>query len=415
MRLTTIFQNTVIMNAGRNQNGFAFIVVLGILLLVTGLAFVAFNTSDTDRQISSNNLGSSRAYYAAEAAIANATVKLADSTWRAGFNNLRLGHSSYSLQVIDSTTDSTTSALKDSIILRSTGKDDENESRIDVLMARIRIRHFRYGAFGDSALYMGGNAMIDSYNSDSGSYLSQALNGPDSSGNLYGDTGGDIGSNGTVTLAGNTQVHGDAGTPDTVIASGGNVDVYGTNSSNEPTNTLDPITQAEMDYAKLVNKAPAGFTLTGASAYNTSTHALTVQGGSGSITFNQSGVYYFSSMYIASRSQLIVPLGVQVIIYMTGNFNSLGQGIQNTSLKPENLQIYSTGDSVNVAGGSGAYMSVYAPNASINLLGSSDVYGSFVGKTFTNAGGAKVHFDEDLLHLENPLKPKYQKVAWHVL
>ncbi len=401
-----------IQTPAHRQGGFAFIVVLGILLLVTGLAFVSFSTSDTDRQIASNNLGSSRAFFAAEAAIANATVKLADSTWRAGFNNVPLGHSHYSLRVEDSTA---TPALKDSIILHSIGREDENESAIDVLMAKTRIRLFRYGAYGDSALYMGGNAMIDSYNSDSGSYVFQARYGPDSSGNMYAKTGGDIGSNGTVTLAGNTHVHGDAGSPDTVIASGGNVDIYGTNSSDAPTNKLEPITDAEMQYAQQVSNAPAGFTITGASSYNPSTHALSVTGGAGSITFNQSGVYYFSNIYVASRSQFIVPPGVKVIIYMTGNLNLLGQSVQNTSLKPENLQIYSTGDSVSFGGGAGSYLSVYAPNAAINLLGSSDTWGSFVGKSFYNAGGAKVHFDEDLLHLENPLKPKYRKVAWKVL
>ncbi|MCI0404876.1 MAG: hypothetical protein L0209_02175 [candidate division Zixibacteria bacterium] len=402
-----------IQTPARRQGGFAFIVVLGILLLVTGLAFVSFSTSDTDRQIASNNLGNSRAFFAAEAAIANATVKLADSSWRDGFDAVPLGHSHYTLRVEDSTFNA---ALKDSIILHSIGRDDANESAIDVLMAKTRIKLFKYGAFGDSALYIGGNGFIDSYNSDSGSYASQATNGPDSSGNMYSDNGGDIGSNGQIDLAGNTQVHGDAGTPDTVVASGGNVDVYGTNSSDAPTNTLEPITDAEMAYAKSASNAPDGLTITGGgSSYNSSTNALVVQGGGGSVTFNRSGVYYFSNVYVASMSQLIIPAGVKVVIYMTGNLSALGTSIQNTTLKPENLQIMSTGDSVNVAGGAGAYMSVYAPNAYINLLGSSHVWGSFVGKTFYNSGGAKVHFDEDLLHLENPLKPKYRKVAWKVL
>ncbi|MGH8004819.1 MAG: DUF7305 domain-containing protein [Limisphaerales bacterium] len=416
MRLLNTFQNntnTAPQITHRGQNGFAFIVVLGILLLVTGLAFVSFSTSDTDRQIASNNLGSSRAFFAAEAAIANATVQLADSSWRAGFDALPLGHSHYSLRVRDS---SDRPALKDSIVLESTGKDDENESRIDVLMAKTRIKLFKYGAYGDSALYIGGNGFIDSYNSDSGSYISQAIYGPDSSGNMYAKTGGDIGSNGTIDLAGNTQVHGDAGTPDTVIASGGNVDVYGTNSSDAPTNTLEPITDAEMLYAALNSNAPAGLTITGGgSSYNSSTKALSVSGATGTVTFNRSGVYYFSSVNVASRSQFIVPAGVKVIIYMTGNLNLLGQSVQNTTLKPENLQIYSTGDSVNFGGGAASYLSVYAPNARIGLLGSSDTWGSFVGKSFYNAGGAKIHFDEDLLHLENPLKPKYRKVAWKVL
>jgi Tfp pilus assembly protein PilX len=68
-----------------NRDGFAFIVVIAVLFLVTILAMAAFNTSDTDRQISSNNLSSTRVYYAAEAGAIRAMAVLTDSAnWRAG-------------------------------------------------------------------------------------------------------------------------------------------------------------------------------------------------------------------------------------------------------------------------------------------------------------------------------------------
>ncbi|HLG94222.1 MAG TPA: hypothetical protein VI546_05245, partial [candidate division Zixibacteria bacterium] len=79
-------------NTYQNQKGFAFIVVLAVLVLVTGLALISFNTSDTDRMIASNNLGQARAYYAAEGGVRLSLAQLkADSSWRAGFSNTTLG------------------------------------------------------------------------------------------------------------------------------------------------------------------------------------------------------------------------------------------------------------------------------------------------------------------------------------
>ena len=39
---------------------------------------------------------------------------------------------------------------------------------------------------------------------------------------------------------------------------------------------------------------------------------------------------------------------------------------------------------------------VYAPNSDISFSGNSDFYGSVVGKTIKDTGGAHLHFDKNL-------------------
>ncbi|MCI0596429.1 MAG: PilX N-terminal domain-containing pilus assembly protein, partial [candidate division Zixibacteria bacterium] len=116
----------------QDEGGFALITVLGILLLVTLLALGAFNTSDTDRAIASNNTHNNQAFYAAEAGINRALGMLYDSTWRAGFTDAAIGHTSYTVVVKDSSDEP---GLKDSLILIATGIADKSESVIEVLLA----------------------------------------------------------------------------------------------------------------------------------------------------------------------------------------------------------------------------------------------------------------------------------------
>lgn len=57
---------------GAGQNGFALIVVIAVLFLITVGVMVAFNTSDTDRKIAANSLDKGRAFYASEAGVIEA-------------------------------------------------------------------------------------------------------------------------------------------------------------------------------------------------------------------------------------------------------------------------------------------------------------------------------------------------------
>jgi hypothetical protein len=83
----------------------------------------------------------------------------------------------------------------------------------------------------------------------------------------------------------------------------------------------------------------------------------------------------------------------------------------NNTLKPENLQIYSTGQSVYLTGDA----TLYAPNAEIKVNGNSTIYGSVIGKSVYVNGNGGIHYDRALQKVGYPGKGKYQRVAWKVL
>ncbi len=380
-----------------NESGFALVTVLGILFLVTLIALGAFSTSDTDRAIASNNVRNNQAFYAAEAGINRSLGMLYDSTWRAGFTDASVGNARYSVVVKDSSMDP---ALKDSLILRGTGHSNGSEAVIEVLLAKKRSTVFRRAVYGDSAVDVVGNALVDAYNSDSGAYAP-------------GGMGGDVGSDGLIHVGGDATIYGNVATADTVITNG-SMTIYGTADNSAPTVSLEPITQADLDYAKWNSDVSTGMTLSGGAAYNSGTYALSASGSTAQITMT-SGIYFFSSISLTSGAKLVIPADQKVVIFMTGFLNAAGGTIANTSAKPVNLQIFSIGLTIDITGSSTLYGAIYAPNAEIKVSGGGTVYGSLVGKSIKDAGNGTVHFDRALLNQESPLKAKYKVVAWHVL
>ncbi|MGE5692904.1 MAG: collagen-binding domain-containing protein, partial [Candidatus Zixiibacteriota bacterium] len=194
----------------------------------------------------------------------------------------------------------------------------------------------------------------------------------------------------------------------------GSMTIYGTSNNSASTTTLEPISKADLDYAKWNSDVSTGMTLSGGATYNSGTYALSASGSTAQITMT-SGIYFFSSISLTSGAKLVVPSDQKVVIFMTGTLNAAGGTIANTSAKPENLQIYSTGLTIDITGSATIYAAIYAPNAEIKVSGGGTVFGSLVGKSVKDAGNGTVHFDRALLDLESPLKAKYRVVAWQVL
>jgi hypothetical protein len=190
--------------------------------------------------------------------------------------------------------------------------------------------------------------------------------------------------------------------------------IYGTSDNSASTTTLEPITKADLDYAKWNSNVSSGMTLSGGATYNSGTYALSASGSTAQITMT-TGIYFFSSVSLTSGAKLVIPADQKVVIFMTGSLNAAGGTIANTSAKPENLQLYSTGLTIDITGSATIYAAIYAPNAEIKISGGGTVFGSLVGKSVKDAGSGTVHFDRALLELESPLKGKYKPVAWQVL
>lgn len=373
--------------AQRNgESGIVLIVCVIMLLLLTLIGITSITTSNTESEISGNELYANEAFYLADAGLERSLVVLDDTVeWRTGFNGEPLGRGTYSVRVADSTTQP---YLGEKLLARSTGQVDEVVKTIEAYLRPIYNYPFSYGAYGRDSVHFSGNGIMDSYDSDLGDYASQY------SGNHAGDNG-PVGSEGTILLDGQADVYGNASTtPGGEILYGGGAQVYGDTTTNADPPEFPPITQDELDYAEANSNAPGGLTMVGNANYNNGTNALTVAAHA-SVTFN-SGIYFFSSVSVTGHGEIIIAPGADVTIYVTGNWNSSGGTIINSNQTPSSFQLFSVGDSVLVAGGSDFYGAIYAPTSSVEITGGSDFYGSIVGATFYNGGGTKCHYDEAL-------------------
>ena len=370
----------------KSESGIVLIVCLVLLLMLSLIGITAITTSNTESEMSGNEMRANESFYLADAGLEKCLAQLDDSSaWRDGYQDEQLGRGTFTVVLTDSTT---TAYLGDKLIATSTGEVGEVVSAIEAYLKPIYIYPFQYGAYGRDSVHFAGNAIMDSYDSDLGTYLSQF------NGDHAGDNG-TVGSDGTIFLDGQVDIYGDAGTtPGGDIVYGGGAQVHGdTNTALDPPE-FPPITQEELDYAEANNNAPGGLTFSGNGNYNNGTHDMSVAA-HGSVTFS-SGIYFFNDVSVTGHGEIIIAPGADVIIYVVGIWDSSGGTIINSNHTPSSFQLYSVGPSVSVAGGSEYYGTIYAPESDVSIMGGSEFYGAIVGRTFDNGGGTNLHYDEAL-------------------
>jgi len=270
-----------------------------------------------------------------------------------------------------------------------------------------------YAAFatanGCGSISFSGGGQTDSYNSTLLSVNSAGVATAPTTFNTYG---GNIGSNGNLAENGaKTTIYGTMSTPDTGVGncSGGNVTAWTDNGNATVSGGLVKLPQI-VTFPTPVIPAP------GTTAESVSTSITLPPGNYGDISLSGHGVltltpgtYNINSVSEtgANTSIVIAPdptthLYGPVTLNVTGNGQSTpidltGNGAQNPTLNPANLQInYAGTGTIKIAGNSQSAAVVYAPNAPITLTGGSDFYGAILGQTVTDAGGTAVHYDLNL-------------------
>lgn len=405
--------NKISQKTGKSQSGIVLIVCMILLLMLSIIGIASLMTSDTEVDISGNSQQSISAFYLADAGVERVLAILQDSvSWRDGIVGEQLGRGTYSVEVYDSVT---YPYLQSKVMVRSIGMVDEAKSTIEAIFAPRYRTPFQYGAYGRDGFNMNGGGMIDSYDSDLGSYASQAVNGPDGNAYMFARENGHIRSEGEITLAGNAQLHGDAITgPTGDFTFGGGTGMYGDSVRNDFPFPVDSIPQADVDYAEANNDALTNMTLTGSASYDPVTNVLNA--GSGDSIIFSTGTYYFSTVDFNSGGNLVLEPGADVTIYVTGYWDTSGGSIINTDGVAGNLHIYSTGTDFDFSGGAYLCAAIFAPNAEMVVTGGSHFFGSVIGRSFVNGGGTTLHFDEALLRLGNDLlMVGYQLEGWKEL
>jgi len=239
------------------------------------------------------------------------------------------------------------------------------------------------------------SGFTDSYDSSQGTYAATVQ-----------ASGGNVGTNGTLTLSGSSNIKGDAYFVNVVTTGTCPTQTYNDGSSGGVTGTLNamgsPKTFTNPIYT---NPSPA---LTTATNYSNNVslapgnyNNVTVSGGK-TLTLSP-GTYNFNSLKLSGSSVLTISPAGRVVIEIAGAgapakaLDFSGGSISNGGGAPADVQIVYAGTADMVlSGGSSSAGVVYAPNSDITMSGGSPWFGAIVGKTFINSGGSAVHYDRSL-------------------
>jgi len=270
-----------------------------------------------------------------------------------------------------------------------------------------------YAAFATSngcgALTFSGGGETNSYNSLALSVNAAGVATPPSTFNTYG---GNVGANGNLAENGSkTTIYGTMSTPDTGVGncSGGNTTAWTDNGNAQVTGGLVKLPQI-VTFPTPVIPAP------GTAAESIGSSATLSPGNYGDISLSghgvltlTPGVYNINSISEtgANTSVVIAPDPTTnqygtVTLNVTGNGQATpidlsGNGLQNATLNPADLQInYAGAGTIKITGSSTCATVLYAPNATVTLIGGSDFYGAILGQTVKNAGGTAIHYDLNL-------------------
>lgn len=251
------------------------------------------------------------------------------------------------------------------------------------------------------------------------------------------NSGGAIGTNGNLNIGGAVGVNGTLSTPRTGVGSctagavtaetqsgtatvsGGMIQLPQAKSYPTPTipapGTTDLALQnnatGQSDCAALATAQ--GWTCTYASASNTFTLTpvtsttlnvkdfsvgsnvnLVIAGTGQNVTINANSITAVGNTSLAITASTVTMnltgTAVDPVMDFQGNFST-------TAFDPSVFQImYAGTGNIKLRGNNELAATIYAPNSHVDMASSYDVYGSILAGTYTNSGGAMVHYDRSL-------------------
>jgi Tfp pilus assembly protein PilX len=322
-----------------------------------------------------------------------------------------------------------------------------------------------YAAFATDntcgALNFGGNIVIDSYDSST----MTSASGPPS----LETKGGNVGTNGNLTISGHVSVMGNLYTPRTgvgqcndnavaALTETGSADVDGSVvqlPGNVSYRTPPEPSPSPLDSPGNISSATGACALLGLTLgtnCSESGSTITVDGHGATLVLPtvdlRSGVsmvlmgnsppaqYNFNSISLAGGSQIIAsptadnqsvlvnvvgknPNGssISVPIDFTGNSTfatSTASCTACTSFDASTMQIvYGGTGTINLTGNNTSAATVYAPNATVEFSGTADLYGSVLARRMSNSGNANIHYDRRLGHdFYVPGNPLASSFSW---
>lgn len=389
----------------QGDQGFAFISVLIFTVLLFGLSLSYFDLMMSEKRLTKSSENSLKAEALAEAGldevfweynygdsdftgwtVVSATQRRMTATLT---NDLGAAVGGYVTDVTNFTSNTPAVTVTGTLTAGTTGGGTTS-----VVQAQLQGRPlFSAAVAAKGAITMSGNAATDSYDSILGAY---------GGANLFQN--GDVVTNMTgspaITLSGNAEIGGDAGTAGGSISMSGNADVTGSQSTNSGTAIFDVEAAPSLtSYPSLSLAGNSSQALTSGSYPNISLS------GNANLTVASNVTIHLTSTTTAfsnsGNGRITIASGGSLTIYSDGDISISGNGVVNNNsgqLAPLMFQIKgsSTCDSVSLSGNGDITGLINTPYAAVTNTGNGEVYGGVICNTYVSAGNGKVHYDQQL-------------------
>jgi len=267
-----------------------------------------------------------------------------------------------------------------------------------------------YAAFGTNPgcgtlNFHGNQTQTDSY--DSGN----ALVGGNP---VISNSGGNVGTNGNLTEGGGADIFGTLSSPRVGVGacSAGNVNAL-SSSGGATVNGHNPVQPGDILQLPQAVVLPPPTVPMGVptTAYNGNGQTLLNGASVGDVTINANSTLTLGAPGVVSTINInsikingnanLVILGTVILnVVGTGQATPIdftGGSLSNASFDPTTFQVmYAGAGAVKLNGGAHTTAMIYSPNAAVSLNGGGDFYGSVVGATIDDTGGARIHYDRRL-------------------
>lgn len=382
--------------AGGRERGSALVLIGVLIVAMSGLVLALLTLSLSGQKEVSWAYAQMRAYYAAEAAAAEALERYAaGGDGAAGTEDapLAFGGATYWVESED---------LGNSHVrFTATGVAGLASATLEVIVRSAEDPFLGFGIFGDKQVKLGSNARIDSYDSRLGSYASQAVE--KYKGKSYASDSGNVGSNESIDLSSNAIVFGDATPgPGFSVVFDSNSYVMGSTTPASGPIALPPVTVPDLESSgSLRLGGNASHTIgPGAVRYDelelTSNAVLNVIGPMTLIV---------DSVLISSNTEVWVdPTAGPLTIYATGDFTaSSNSSVQSTDRDPLDVTLILSSDSaadgtkVDLNSNGGFYGTIYGPRIDLTLDSNFALFGALRVRTLEVSSNSVIHLDEALM------------------
>lgn len=390
-----------IATARSSESGFAMVLVMFVVLIVSGLSMGLLQEGMASRRALENHKSNLRALEIAEAGLVRAEMELRSQVDLDGDGGVGSASGTYAdgIFAVAVTNDPVST---DRWTLHAAGEHAHSRRRIEVGVRRRTGRSYAEALFSMDDLPLS-SVDTDAYDSDLGTYAAQAVN-VDANG-PYALTGGSVGSNGDIVLDGTTVwVRGNT-IPglDQEVQVSGNPTVTGDMVPRTFQLALDPEPQAVFEAAMNNNSNNTGISHDGngnAVRYNGANYTLDVTGTT-NVTM-AGGTYFFRTMKFGGGSTLTITGPVD--IYITEKMD-IGSGTHIIANRPGDVRLHvhpyalpsggaaPTQALVKINGGSNITWTMYGPATVLDIGGGNSFYGAAIGKRVELQGNNAFHYD----------------------